>query len=130
MKVAVDSSAIVAIILSEPEADSFQAFLATNEPITSGHVLIEVLMVLTGRAVDSAKLAIDIVIAQTGIEVAPFDARMADIAQQAFLDFGKGRHPARLNFGDCMSYALAKSLRIPLLWKGNDFDLTDIERVG
>ena len=130
MKVAVDSSAIVAIILSEPEADAFQELLAINEPVTSGHVLVEVLMVLTGRAIAGAKHAIDVVIEQTGMQVSPFDARMAAIAQQAFLDFGKGRHPARLNFGDCMSYALAKSLKIPLLWKGNDFDLTDIERAA
>ena len=87
-------------------------------------------MVLTGRAIAGAKHAIDVVIEQTGMQVSPFDARMAAIAQQAFLDFGKGRHPARLNFGDCMSYALAKSLKIPLLWKGNDFDLTDIERAA
>lgn len=53
---------------------------------------------------------------------------MTRLAQQAFLDYGKGRHPARLNFGDCMSYAVAKALKVPLLWKGNDFDLTDAER--
>lgn len=116
------------IALSEPEADSFQAFLIANEALTCGHVALEVLIVLAGRNVPDVRSVVDRLLGQIGIRLLPFDDDMTVRAQQAFLDYGKGRHPARLNFGDCMSYAVAKSLAIPLLWKGDDFALTDIER--
>ena len=125
---AVDSSALVAIALSEPDADAFQAHLIANEPLICGHVALEVLMVPAGRDVPEVRGFVDRLLDQTGVRLLPFDGDMTVRAQQAFLDFGKGRHPARLNFGDCMSYAVAKSLAIPLLWKGDDFALTDIER--
>ena len=127
--IAIDTSVLVAIFLREPEGDGFRLQLMAEEAVTSGHVMIETLMVLTGRGRMEVRNTLNEFVAEGFVRLVPFDARMTDIAQQAFLDFGKGRHPARLNFGDCMSYAVAKSLEIPLLWKGNDFDLTDIERI-
>ncbi|MGV0036768.1 MAG: type II toxin-antitoxin system VapC family toxin [Candidatus Azotimanducaceae bacterium WSBS_2022_MAG_OTU7] len=69
----------------------------------------------------------DALIARAAIQIEPVTREQADIARQAYLDFGKGRHPASLNFGDCFAYALARSLHLPLLFKGNGFSLTDIE---
>ena len=94
----------------------------------SGHVLVEAVIVLSARAHPDPVNSVERLLEISGARHMPFDAAMTRTAQQAFLAYGKGRHPARLNFGDCMSYALAKTLRIPLLWKGDDFDLTDIER--
>ncbi|MGH6907202.1 MAG: type II toxin-antitoxin system VapC family toxin, partial [Aestuariivirga sp.] len=75
----------------------------------------------------SAVQPIDGFIREAGIQLIPFTAAAAMIAVQAFIKYGKGRHPAGLNFGDCMSYALAKTEVMPLLFKGEDFRLTDIE---
>ena len=84
-------------------------------------------MVLAGRHADSAAwLELDRILQDMEVEVIPHDAELARIARDAFIRFGKGRHPARLNCGDCASYALAKSLNIPLLFKGTDFAKTDI----
>lgn len=128
MRIAIDTSVIIAMLLEEPEAEQFRDHLTTNEPLISGHVLIEAIMVLSGRAHADPVGRVDALLALSGVRQVDFDVNMTRLAQQAFLDYGKGRHPARLNFGDCMSYAVAKALKVPLLWKGNDFDLTDAER--
>ena len=84
-------------------------------------------MVIAGRTgSDAAWQKLDELIRDAELEVVAHDCRLAQIAREAFLRFGKGRHPARLNCGDCASYALAKSLNIPLLFKGADFAKTDI----
>jgi len=84
-------------------------------------------MVLAGRRGDTAVWALlDQMIRDLELEIVSHDAALARIASDAFLRFGKGRHPARLNCGDCASYALAKSRDIPLLFKGDDFAKTDI----
>lgn len=84
-------------------------------------------MVVAGRLRDeTAWLELDELIRDGPIEIVPHDHELAEIARLAFLRFGKGRHPARLNCGDCASYALAKKRRIPLLSKGGDFARTDI----
>ncbi len=84
-------------------------------------------MVLAGRASGADSWQdLDALIATYSIAVVPYVADQARIASEGFLHFGKGRHPARLNFGDCASYALAKSLDVPLLFKGTDFAQTDI----
>ena len=87
--------------------------------------LLEARLVLT-KGLPSA--ALDDFIAYYTIEIIPFDQPLSDLAFQAYGRFGKGRHPARLNMGDCAAYALAKSRGWPLLYKGEDFALTDIER--
>jgi ribonuclease VapC len=84
-------------------------------------------MVLAGRVQDeTAWRLLDALIGRAKIEIVPFDAGQAAIARAAFLKYGKGRHTAALNFGDCAAYALAKSRNIPLLYKGADFAKTDI----
>ena len=128
MRIAVDTSAIIAVLLEEPEAEKFRAILLTYEPYIIGPVLLETLMVLSRRIGSNPDEHLSKFLINIGAEIIPFDQQMTILAQQAFLAFGKGRHPAKLNFGDCMSYALAKSQRMPLLFKGDDFALTDVER--
>ena len=87
-------------------------------------------MVLAGRTGDAMTWAeLDMLIAQAAMQVVPQDAELAEEARGAFLRYGKGRHPAGLNLGDCAAYALAKARGFPLLFKGNDFRNTDVEPV-
>ena len=129
MKLAIDSSAIVAIFLKEPEAEALWHILRGAQV---AHVcaasILETQMVLSRRYPDGGANAIDKFIADQKLIIVPFDGNLLMIARTAFLKYGKGRHPAGLNFGDCMAYALAKSMRLPLLFKGDVFALTDIER--
>ncbi len=84
-------------------------------------------MVIAGRFGDDAVWEpLDALLARLDVEIVAHDAALALIAREAFLRFGKGRHPARLNFGDCAAYALAKANNLPLLFKGGDFAQTDI----
>jgi ribonuclease VapC len=124
----VDSSAIIAILRSERERDRFvDMILQANPRLMSAVSLQEVGMVLAGRFGDErAWEALDALLARFEMEIVPHDATLARTARQAFLRFGKGRHPARLNFGDCAAYALAQSNTLPLLFKGEDFTQTDI----
>lgn len=84
-------------------------------------------MVMSGGAADKEVCApLDDFLAEASIEIVPFDAAQAKLAREAFLSFGKGRHKAALNLGDCASYALSKSRGVPLLFKGGDFIHTDL----
>ena len=83
-------------------------------------------MVMGGRYGPDGIVELNLLIEANDIEVVSWTSELADAAAEAFLRFGKGRHPAKLNFGDCMAYALAKSLDAPLLYKGDDFARTDI----
>ena len=89
--------------------------------------LLEATMVLEGKAGPSVSFALDALLARFGIELVPVTLEQAEAARIGWRRFGKGNHPARLNFGDCFSYALAKTSGEPLLFKGNDFAQTDIE---
>jgi len=124
--IVVDSSALVAVILSEPDSSRLEQLLVSRQSLIGAPNLFETRLVLSRRNPNAIQ-ALDIIIATVRMEVAPFDAALVPIAQDAYWRFGKGRHPAALNFGDCMAYALAKSRDAPLLFKGNDFALTDIE---
>lgn len=129
--IAVDSSALVAILRREPEADAFLQLIATTECVVSAVTLLETSMVLAGRTGDGSNWAeLDALVARAEMEVAPFDAAQAEAARQAFVRYGKGRHPAGLNFGDCVSYALATLRGLSLLYKGNDFPRTDLASAG
>ncbi len=88
---------------------------------------LEICMVIAGRRMSGAIEDIDGFMHKAGIEIVPFTAAASKIAVQAFIKYGKGRHPARLNFGDCISYAMSKTELMPLLFKGDDFRLTDVE---
>jgi ribonuclease VapC len=125
--IAVDTSALIAILFAEQGAEAFKDRLAAEPARVSAVSLQEASMVLAGRLGDAtAWQELDELIQAIPLEVIAHDQQLAEIARDAFLRFGKGRHPARLNCGDCASYALAKSLNIPLLYKGTDFAQTDI----
>ena len=130
--IAVDTSALLAILFREPERDQLQAILdQADSAIISTGTLIEARMVARGRAGDAMVGLLDGLIAQAQIAVQPVTEDQAELAHAAFVQYGKGGgHPAQLNFGDLFSYALAKARGIPLLFKGNDFAATDIEPAG
>jgi ribonuclease VapC len=127
LKIALDTSAIISVIQGEAEAGKFLETMTDNESLYTGATLLEAVIVLGGKSSFNPVEDVNKLLELIGGGFVAFDAEMTAIAQQAFLRYGKGRHQAKLNFGDCMSYALAKSLDIPLLYKGNDFALTDIE---
>ena len=125
--IAVDTSALIAILFAEPESEAFKNRIASEPACLSAVSLQEASMVMAGRLGDAtAWQELDDLIRDAPLEVIAHDLVLAGFARDAFLRFGKGRHPARLNCGDCASYALAKSLNIPLLFKGGDFARTDI----
>jgi ribonuclease VapC len=126
--IAVDTSALIAIIRREPEADSFLRAIAEADGCLLSAVSVqEASMVLAGRVGDAAAWSgLDALIERAGMEVVPQDAALAHAARGAFLRFGKGRHPAALNLGDCAAYALAHVRVVPLLFKGEDFRRTDL----
>ncbi|GBR38157.1 MULTISPECIES: type II toxin-antitoxin system VapC family toxin [Acetobacteraceae] len=126
--IVLDTSVLVAILRGEPDADDFLARIVdTDRCLLSSVSLLETSMVLAGRSASpDAWTGLDQLIEAAGVEIVPFSAEQAALAREAFICFGKGRHPAGLNFGDCASYALAKAHNLPLLFKGNDFPQTDI----
>lgn len=83
-------------------------------------------MVMVGRGPVESAQGLDNLITELSVEIVPFDDEQARQSRAAFIRFGKGRHPAGLNFGDCVSYALARSMDLPLLFKGEDFARTDV----
>jgi ribonuclease VapC len=126
----IDSSAIVAIFLKEPEAFRFlEALRNASTRLMSSATFLETALVLDQRVNLAAETAGDELsefVATTEIIIVPFTEAHARLARIAHRRFGKGRHSAKLNFGDCISYALAKATDGPLLCKGNDFHRTDI----
>jgi ribonuclease VapC len=123
----VDTSALMAILLEEAEEAIFVDIIdADPAPKLSTICRLEATMVYVGRRVGANPRRVSDVIEILGLQVLGVDDEQTDRAIDAFLRFGKGRHPARLNLSDCFSYALAASLREPLLFKGNDFALTDV----
>lgn len=126
----VDSSALVAILLQEPGFERVRERLlyADEEIMLSSPNYLETSIVVDGWRDPTARRKFDDLIAEYDIRVVSFTAEQARIAREAYRDFGKGSgHPAKLNFGDSMAYALARSERAPLLFVGDDFTHTDIE---
>ncbi len=126
--IVVDTSALVAMLRDEPEADTFARAIANqrNCLISAVSVLEASLVVATSSGLATSWRPLDALIDDLKLVVRPHDAVLTQIARDAFLRYGKGRHPAKLNFGDCAAYALAKSESCALLFKGNDFSQTDI----
>jgi len=125
--IVVDTSAIVAILKGEIEARSFLEIIVDEDRcLLSAVGLFEASMVMIGRGPAAAANDLDALVRRRDIEIVPFDEEQARQSRAAFVRFGKGRHPAALNFGDCVSYALARSLALPLLFKGTDFAKTDV----
>ena len=120
----VDSSALVAILRDEPEAEAFLEMMRSAETLSAGApTALETSMVLGARQGERFSAFLH----SQMVDVVPFDAQHFAAAQRAFARFGRGSgSPARLNYGDCMSYALAKVRGEPLLFKGEDFTHTDI----
>jgi ribonuclease VapC len=125
----IDSSAMIAILRGEADATSYANAIANAK----ARRLSAASYVQTAAVIDSSRDPIasrrfDDLLREAGIEIEPVTEAQARIARFAYRDFGRGsKHPARLNFGDCFAYALAKSLNEPLLFKGDDFNHTDIE---
>ncbi|MGQ3046408.1 MAG: type II toxin-antitoxin system VapC family toxin [Niveispirillum sp.] len=126
--IVVDSSALMAILLQEAEAERLAACLgAVSSSMMSAVSLLESSMVATGRLGDGGVHKLQQLIQTFSISIIPFDADQATHAADAFRRFGKGRDTAALNMGDCASYALAASHSLPLLYKGADFANTDMQ---
>ena len=123
----VDTSAIVAVLFLEEDAERYADALARAQKcFLSAVTRVEVAFVVEGRKGEAGRKILETFLETLDPEVIPVDLRQADLAIEAFRAYGKGRHSAGLNVGDCFSYALAKALDEPLLFKGNDFDRTDI----
>ncbi|MGA2952724.1 MAG: type II toxin-antitoxin system VapC family toxin [Caulobacteraceae bacterium] len=123
----VDTSALVALLLEEPEAEAFaRAIEGASLPLISAVSRVELSMVIETRKGEDGRAIVERLLREGGFEVAAVNARQADLAIEAFRRFGKGRHKAGLNIGDCFAYALAKWVEEPLLFKGDDFGQTDI----
>lgn len=124
----IDTSAILAIFLAEPERQRFLKLLAdTGTRLMSAANVLETGIVLEAKRGEAAGREFDLFVVRTNLEVIAVDAEQVEIARSAWRKYGKGRHLAGLNFGDCFAYALAKSSGEPLLAKGTDFTQTDIE---
>jgi len=123
-----DSSAIAAILLSEPDAGWFQRQIA-DDPIRlmSACTLLEVSIIIESRLGDSGGRELDLLLQRATVEIVPVDDEQTDMARRGWRRFGKGRHPAGLNYSDCFAYALAVSHDEPLLFKGNHFGKTDVK---
>jgi ribonuclease VapC len=126
----VDSSALLAILLNEPDAHPLRtAFDHDDVRLLSAATLLEVSMVIEARKGESGGRDLDLLISKSKIEVVPVEANQIDEARRAWRRFGRGRHAADLNYGDLFSYALSKTSGEALLFKGDDFTRTDVARV-
>lgn len=127
----VDTSALVAILTGEPEqADFIRAIDRADIRLLSAASWVEASIVIESHYGAAGLHHLDRLVARAEVEIVAVDAEQARIAREAFQRFGKGRHPAALNFGDCFTYALSNARDEPLLFKGNDFSQTDVSMVG
>ena len=122
----VDSSALLAVLFQETDAERFEELIAASHCRMSLANALESAIVVESRGNQEASELFDAFLVSSGIEMVPVSAVHSSAARTAWRRFGKGRHPAALNFGDCFAYALAKVLDEPLLFKGSDFSQTDI----
>lgn len=123
----IDSSVLIAILENEPEADRLIEAIA-NSPVRliSAVSVVETSIVILNRRGDAGIATLDDFLREAQIETVAVTPEQATLARHAYTHYGKGRHPAKLNFGDCFSYAAAMACGEPLLFKGNDFSETDI----
>jgi ribonuclease VapC len=123
----IDTSALVAVLDQEPEVERIvRTLVSAPERVLSAANLVEVGIVMQARRGDDGARDLDLLLAKLRVDIAEVTASQADIARKAFRRYGRGRHAANLNFGDCFAYALAKDKSAPLLFKGNDFGQTDV----
>jgi ribonuclease VapC len=122
-----DTSALLAILQDEPERRAMnEAIEAADTRTISAATFVEASMIAESRYGADGVRGLDLFIAKAQMTLAPVDVEQAHLAREAFRKYGKGRHRAGLDFGDCFSYALARSLNEPLLFKGDDFGHTDV----
>ncbi len=122
-----DTSALLAILLREPEHHALARLLADAEdPLISAATLLEASIVVQAKTGDDGVAALDELLAAASVRCVAVDRTQALAARHAYTRYGKGRSPAALNFGDCFAYALARVHRRPLLFKGDDFSATDV----
>jgi len=127
----IDTSALLAIFLAEPERKQFLKLITEAETrLISVANALEIGIVLEARRGEAAGREFDLFLNHARVEMVAVDAEQVEVARAAWRRYGKGRHPAALNFGDCFAYALAKVLGEPLLAKGDDFLRTDVEVCG
>ena len=122
----VDTSALLAVLFREEDAAKFETLIAASPCSMSAANLLEAAMVVEGRGGRAAGAALDAFLASAEIATAPVTTDQLAVARTAWRRYGKGNHPAALNFGDCFAYALANTTGEPLLFKGHDFAQADI----
>ena len=125
----IDTSAIAAILFDEPDAAALEEKIA-DDPVrlmSAATLLLEATIIIEARLGDPGGREFDLWLHRAEVEVLPVDAEQADMARRAWRRFGRGRHPAGLNYGDCFSYALAAIHDEPLLFNGDDFTKTDVK---
>ena len=126
----IDTSALLAILQDEPERRAFnEAIEAADSRRLSVVSFVELSIVIDTRFGAAGQRDLDLLLERAGVDLVPVDAEQARLARRAYGLFGRGRHAAGLNFGDCFSYALARVLGEPLLFKGDDFSKTDVTAV-
>ena len=126
----IDTSAVLAILLDEPESPEIRRAIE-DDPLRlmSSATLLETSIVIEARFGDHGGRELDLLLHTAQVEIVPVDREQAEIARDGYRAYGKGRHRAALNFGDCFSYALARTTGEPLLFKGDDFAHTDVKAV-
>ena len=125
----IDSSALVAMLQDEPERAAFVAKIAADPVrLLSAANYLEVAIVIDDRFGAAGARDMKLLLVEAAIRIMPVTVEHAELARTAYRRFGRGNHPARLNFGDCFAYACARHFDVPLMFKGSDFPQTDIER--
>lgn len=123
----VDTSAVLAILFGEPDAQRYEkAIAAAAGARIAAANFVEAAVVVDLQTSAAGSRHFDAFVRRSGLTIEPMTVEQAHLARQAYFDYGKGRHPAGLNFGDCFAYALAKATGEPLLFKGSDFSKTDV----
>ena len=124
----IDTSALLAIMLDEDERDQFEDLILWSPTVVMSVVsVVETTIALANKRLEADVSRLEAILAALRVSGRAVDVDQGMLARQAFLQYGRGRHPARLNFGDCFAYAVAKTHQTSLLFKGNDFGHTDIE---
>ena len=126
-----DTSALLAVLFQEPEAEAIaQAIAHDPRRLACAFSVLETGIVVEARKGESGGRELDLLLHRIGLECVPLTASLGEVARDAWRRFGKGKHPAGLNIGDCCAYALARISGEPLLFKGDDFSKTDILRAA